>query len=257
MVDLPSFSSALVTMIVRAPRSRFTNSRFARSMRNASASPLCGLAIITSRFLRRSALGGAAIRASSVVPSLSPISVAERTRVSRASRAKASPIPSMRPSITPSTTARFVRGWICAAPLAGRRSEAFAVCSASIVRSACSFSASRATRGEESLNPLCSSSVIRPRSSLRAAMIDAVSSSRRCADELLCVDRRKLCGRLGVAVGDVEVQDVRIGRRSDACAAEERAGVSPGILAASTTRFATSGDIAICVCVWATRCGSW
>ena len=78
MVDLPSCSSALVTMIDRAPRSRFTNSRFARSMRNASASALCGLAIITSRFLRRSALGGAAIRASSVVPSLSPISVAER-----------------------------------------------------------------------------------------------------------------------------------------------------------------------------------
>ena len=85
---------------------------------------------------------------------------------------------------------------------------------------------SRDERGEP-LNPVCSSSSIRPRSSLRAAMIDAVSSSRRCADELLCVDRRKLCGRLGVAVGDVEVQDVRIGRRSDACAAEERAGGQP------------------------------
>ena len=46
-------------------------------------------------------------------------------------------------------------------------------------------------------------------------------------DELLRVDRGELRGRLGVAVGDVEVQDVRIGRRRDVRAAEERAGGQP------------------------------
>ena len=43
-------------------------------------------------------------------------------------------------------------------------------------------------------------------------------------DELLRMERRKPRGRLLVAVGDVEVEDVRVGRGSNECAAEERAG---------------------------------
>ena len=58
VVDLPSCSSALVTRIERAPRSRFTNWRLARSMRNASASSACRAGdhhqlVVAAKLLRR------------------------------------------------------------------------------------------------------------------------------------------------------------------------------------------------------------
>ena len=165
-------------------------------------------------------------------------------------------MPNRRPSITPRTAARFVRGCICAAPSAGRRSEAFAVCSASMVRSCCSLSISR-QRVRRALEPRLLE-LVDPAAKLLAGSDERFRVELSpVRDELLCMQRRKPRGRLLVSVGDVEVEDVRVSCGRDECAAEERAGVEPGILAASTTRFATSGDMAICVCVCAIRCGSW
>ena len=62
-----------------------------RNTRNASAGAARGCATITSSSSFASFFGGGGIRASSGSPSTSPISVAERTRVSSASIPKARP----------------------------------------------------------------------------------------------------------------------------------------------------------------------
>ena len=50
-----------------------------------------------------------------------------------------------------------------------------------------------------------------------------MSSSRRCAMNSCACIVASFSGRLGVAVADVEVEDVRVGSRSNQCASEERA----------------------------------
>ena len=71
-------------MIERAPRSMFTNSRFVRSIRNASASAPCGSASITSRLADAELLRGAGMRASNGRPRWSAdLGGADHARVQR------------------------------------------------------------------------------------------------------------------------------------------------------------------------------
>jgi hypothetical protein len=135
VVDLPSCSVALVTMITFASLPSEANSTFVRNIRNArparSTDRRAWEAVLGAMLLRR--LGQA--RQQRQLEQLADCS-AERTRVSSASRRNASPIPRNSPKIEPRD--HIARGRRCASASvcrAARTTLAFAVLSAAIVLS--------------------------------------------------------------------------------------------------------------------------
>ena len=139
---------ALVTMIVLALRSRFTNSRFVRSIRNGSACTPAASASITSWFWERTLRGGRGMRASSGSFRIAPIALgALHARVQRlagegerepeyeSEHERQDPVPErLRPT--------------CPALSAVRTTDAFEVWSASSVWSCSSLSMRVASTGE-------------------------------------------------------------------------------------------------------------
>ena len=116
VVDFPSSATALVTMIERTSRSTIANSRFVRSILNASASLPLGSATVASRSSSRNCFGGSGMRARRGRSRRAPSSSAPWTRVSSASRTKANPTPRTTPSRSPITPARTGCGETCEAP---------------------------------------------------------------------------------------------------------------------------------------------
>ena len=209
-------------MIVRRSVFRSSTSRFARTVRKASASGPEGARSIASgiRLFRLNVDSGMRPRSGSC--NASETSPLQRVRVSNASATPAAETPSRSPSSPARTAFLTGRGCTRAASSAALRSTAFCVPRAPNVRS-CSRLSKRLSYSRESRSPealSCPRRLSTPRSA-RVRAADSTSLRYLVNSTPYAVARVR---RVRHRSGDAELQDVRVRGRNDARIVEKRLG---------------------------------